>query len=138
MANALAARQRDPYQAVIAELTGLRQLERGWDSYDAESVNRDALINAIEFVNQFRSLSEPVPPPAVGVAPDGGVIMRWVTVDREVDVVYRPGYGGTFAVLRRDTRDIVREGNLGNVDPLKVVVGADVLGWKQLEQRAKR
>lgn len=136
MAQAVAS--RDPYRTLIDELVALRKRERGWDSYDGEPASYPALLSAIHLVNSFQDLgTPPVPPPRAGLNADGSVILLWITVDRNVDIVFRDS-GGEYSVVRRDTDEIAEEGPLDKIDPLKDVVAAHVLGWRPLERSPAR
>jgi hypothetical protein len=120
------------YSDVITEIVNLVDRAPGWNSYHAPRVASDAQVRAIALVNDFDKLSGLVPPPAVGATPEGGVALRWLTRDREIDIHFT-GIDGEFAVLRRGTTEVVLEGNLRQVDPLKDIVQAHVMGYRSLE-----
>lgn len=127
----------NPYQPIIDRLVelGRTRRERNWDSYDASPVLEQAVLTAINLVNHFEDLGLLVPPPAIGVAPDGGVVMRWLTDDREVDLHFE-SRGGTYSVSRRDVDEILEDGPLGRLDTLKDIVGGHVLGRTRLTPRS--
>lgn len=127
---------RNPYQAVIGEILALQKLAQGWDSYGAEPVNKAALLRAISLVNSFEGLGKTVPPPVIGASPDGAVILRWLTLDREVDIVFRET-GGECTIMRRGTHDVLIERSLSSVDPLKDIVRAHVVEPIPLERAAR-
>jgi hypothetical protein len=55
------------------------------------------------------------------------VILRWLTPQIEIEMAFSGRKTGEFSVIRRDSREVVREGSLGPVDPLKDVVDTYVM-----------
>lgn len=119
-----------PYQAVISAILALRSRTKGWDSYDADAVPQAALLGAIDLVNRFENLGTLVPVPFVGASADGAVILRWITPDREVDLLLRDSARGEYSVMKRQSEEVVSEGTLQHLDPLKDIVGQHVVGLK--------
>lgn len=132
---ARAVDRQHPHRGVITELVQLGERKRGWDSYDGAEVDREALLVAIGVVNRLEDVGR-VPEPEVGSLADGRVLLRWLTDDREVEMLFQQ-HGGTFVVRRRDNDVIVEEKSLGRVDVLKDVIAAHVLGRKRLEHASK-
>jgi hypothetical protein len=131
---ARAVRREDPYDSVIGEILALASRKRGWNSYEADETLPSALVSAIGLVHRFRNLPAPVPPPSVGALADGRVVLRWLTPDREVEIVYFGHEMGEYSVCRRGTRDPLEEASLQRIDPLKDIVDAHVLGHRRLDQ----
>lgn len=118
---------RQPYYPLIRELLRVAELGRDWDSYGAPPVDPDAVYSAIRLVADFAKLTSPVPFPDVGPTPDGGVLLRWDLGATEVDVVYH-GDRGRYVITRLADDQILAQGELDDVDPLKEVVGRFVVG----------
>ena len=78
-----------------------------------------------------------VPVPAVGLSPDGAVVLRWLTSEHELEIAYRALHAGEYSVRRRGAGDAgVLEGSLGTLDPLKDLV--DKFVFRRLQQRPWR
>jgi hypothetical protein len=121
----------DPYRAAIDDILALAKRQSGWNSYDADPAVTAGLLGAVGLVVSFNDLDTNVPRPAVGMSPDGAVILRWLVPDREVEIAYRGIDTGDYSVLRRDTGDVVAEGSLRELDPLKDIVATYVIGQRQ-------
>ena len=121
----------DAYHQVLDDLLELAKRGPGWNSYDADQAMKDALLGAVGLVNSFHRLSAVVPRPAVGLSPDGAVVLRWLLPEHEVEIEYRGIAVGEYTVTRRTTRDVIAEGQLREFDPLKDVVGRFVAGLPQ-------
>jgi hypothetical protein len=120
------------YTDVISAIVDLGKLEPGWNSYDAPRVAEAAQLKAIALVNDFQNISAPVPPPDVGPTPEGGVALRWLTRDREIDVHFTAD-DAEYTVLRRGTTTVVTEGRLVGLDLRKDIVYAHILGNRSIE-----
>jgi len=115
-----------PYHAVIDDILALAKRAVGWDNDDPRAVSLVAQLRAITLVNSFHDLEVTVPTPAVETSANGGVILRWVTKERGVEIVLLPA-GGSYAVTDRRTGRVVQEGLLEEVEPLHDVIGLHVL-----------
>jgi len=115
------------YHAVIDDILALAKRAVGWDSADPRAVSLVAQLRAIALVNSFHDLQAAVPAPAVETSANGGVVLRWVTKERGVEIVLLPA-GGSYTVTDRRTGQVVEEGLLEEVEPLQDVVGLHVLG----------
>jgi hypothetical protein len=124
-----------PHRGAIAELVRLGERKQGWDSYDGAAVDREALLTAIGVVNRLDEFGR-VPEPEVGALADGRVLLRWLTDDREVEILFRER-GGDFLVRRLDNDTIIEEKSLVAIDVLKDVISAHVLGRRKLEHTTK-
>lgn len=114
------------YHAVIDDILSLAKRAVGWDSDDPRAVSLVAQLRAIALVNRFHDLEVAVPAPAVETSANGGVVLRWVTKERGVEIVLLPA-GGSYTVTDRRTGRVVQEGLLEEVEPLHDVVGLHVL-----------
>jgi hypothetical protein len=114
-----------PYRKAIDELIRIGRRERGWDSYNASPVDRQALLAAMALVNRLVDLG-PVPEPEVGGLADGSVLLRWPAQDKEVEIIFRD-IGGTYCIRRDDSED-VEQASLSGLDALKDIIGVHVLG----------
>jgi len=115
-----------PYHAVIDDILALAKRAVGWDSDDPRAVSLVAQLRAIALVNSFHHLELAVPTPAVETSANGGVVLRWVTKERGVEIVLLPT-GGSYTLTNRRTGRVVQEGLLEEVEPLHDVVGVHVL-----------
>ena len=52
---------------------------KGWDGYDADAVQRNALVSAFAFIDAFPSN---VPMPEVAIDPDGEISFDWFAAPR--------------------------------------------------------
>lgn len=87
-------------------------------------------------MNRFSDLgAQSVPPPDVGASPNGGVVLRWLTEDREVEIHFFAS-GGDYSVTRRKD-GATMEGELAHLDPLNDVVDAHVLARRPFEPRIR-
>lgn len=115
------------YREFLDDVFALGKRPKGWNSYDADPAIPEALLAAAELINSFWRLNGTVPRPAIGLSPDGAVILRWLTPKIEIEMAFSGRNTGEFSVVRRDSREVVREGPLGPVDPLKDVVDTYVM-----------
>lgn len=130
MAQAL--QHKYPYQEVIRDILALGHRPAGWNSYRAPKIAEQVQLRAIELVARFDDLgSASVPPPDVGASPVGGVVLRWLTDEGEVEIHFTTS-GGEYSVTRKDGQVI--EGDLGHLDPLKDIVNSHVLGRRPLQR----
>jgi hypothetical protein len=134
MVMAQALRYEHPYASVIGDLVAISKRQPGWNSYDAEQVSSAAVLSAIGLVNALSNLGGDVPAPAVGASADGGVVLRWLTREREVEIFYTGRERGDYTITRRSSREVVAEGPLAGLDPLKDIVDAHVLGRRSLDR----
>ena len=106
------------YDAVIRAIRDLAALQPGWDSYRGAPVGEEARRRALAFVTTLLThLDAPVPPPVVGPSPDGGVVLRWVSGDHEVVIIFF-GDGGEYSVAHRGCDEILEEGRVGRPESL--------------------
>ncbi len=126
-----------PYHAVIDDILSLAKRAVGWDSEDPRAVSLVAQLRAIALVNSFHDLEVAVPAPAVETSANGGVVLRWVTKHRGVEVLILPA-GGSYSVTERRTGHVVQDGLLEEVDPLQDIVGLHVLSSKETSATPKR
>jgi hypothetical protein len=122
-----AASARSPYHEIFDDILALAKRPPGWNSYDADEAVKDAIIGAVGFVNSFYKLSGIVPRPDIGLSPDGAVVLRWLLPEHEIEIEYRGFSSGDYSVIRRGSHEVVREGSLGELDPLKDIVGTFVV-----------
>jgi hypothetical protein len=115
------------YHAVIDDILALAKRAVAWDSADPRAVSLVAQLRAIALVNSFHDLPTAVPAPAVETSANGGVVLRWVTKMRSVEIVLLPA-GGSYTVTDRATGQVAQEGLLEEVEPLQDIVGLHVLG----------
>lgn len=123
----MATNVANQYREVFDDVFALGKRTKGWNSYDADPAIPEALLGVAELIHSFWRLNEIVPRPAVGLSPDGAVILRWLMPQIEIEIVFSGRNTGEFSVVRRGSREVVREGSLGQVDPLKDVVDAYVM-----------
>jgi hypothetical protein len=109
------------------DILALQKRAKGWNSYDADPARPEALLGAVELINSFWKLGAMVPRPAVGLSPEGTVVLRWLTSELEVEMEFRGHNRGEYSVVKRGSRELLREGSLNSVDPLKDVVKVFVL-----------
>ena len=109
---------------ILDDLWRLAKRAPGWNSYDADPADRDALHGAIELVNSFNFLSADidVPRPAVGLSPRGAVVLRWMRPEHEVEIEYRGKTNGEYSVLRRDPGQVVTEGQFHQFWQVKDII----------------
>ena len=117
-----------PYRGIFDDILALAKRPQGWNSYDADQAVKDAIIDALGLVNSFHKLGRIVPPPDVGLSPDGALVLRWLLPDLEVEIECRGLSLGEYSVVRRDRHTVIAEGSLEDLDPLKDIVGAFVVG----------
>ena len=111
-----------PYVGLMKTLVALSERTKGWDAYDGDPVMTEALLGALQLAASLPRLGE-IPLPAAGLAPDGAVVLRWLTPDQEIELVYRGQRAGEYSVADRATQDVILEGSLRDiVDPLKEIV----------------
>lgn len=71
--------------------------EYDWDGYGARPAHPDAVTHAVRF---FASLPRELPPPEVGVDPDGDIAFEWYSNDRVFSISVSPlgelHYAGRF------------------------------------------
>jgi len=113
-----------PYRKAIDELIRIGRRERGWDSYNASPVDRQALLAAMDLVNRLVDLG-PVPEPEVGGLADGSVLLRWPARGGDVEIIFRD-IGGLYCI-RHDDEEDVKSASLSGLDALKDIVGVHVL-----------
>jgi len=131
---ARAVRPEHPYSSLIDEILALSKRQPGWNSYGARPITAEAQLAAIALVNSFY---DRVPLPTVGGAPNGGVVLRWLTPDREIELLFAAAES-EYSVLRRDTGELVVEGRLHDVDLIKNLIQDHVLGQRALDRAAGR
>lgn len=109
---------------ILDDLWRLAKRAPGWNSYDADPADMDALHGAVELVNSFNFLStdRDVPRPAVGLSPRGAVVLRWMRPEHEVEIEYRGKTNGEYSVLRRDTGHVVMEGQFHQAWQVKDII----------------
>jgi hypothetical protein len=117
------------YHTVIDDILALAKRAVGWDSADPRAVSLVAQLRAIALVNSFHDLEVAVPAPVVETSANGGVVLRWMTKERGVEIVLLPA-GGSYAVTDRRSGQVVQEGLLEEIEPLHDVVGLHVLGHR--------
>lgn len=133
---ALHGRADVPTNPVIARILALSELKPGWNTYSAGRIAESAQLQAIAFVNSFEEHGRIVPPPsAVAPLANRGVALVWRTQDREIEVRFFPEGHADYSVSRRVDDEVVEEGSLSSVDPLKDIVDAHVLGRRSLAHR---
>jgi hypothetical protein len=120
----------DETRAVIEEILALSRRAFGWDTYRGAKVDPQAQQMAIRIVDSFPLLGY-VPRPMVGLAPDGGVILQWLTSDREIDLHFHAG-GGDYLVARRGSDEVIEEDSLHGRDVLKAIIAPHVLGRRSV------
>jgi len=122
-----------PTNPVIARILKLSELEPGWNTYKAGKVAEVAQLNAIGLVNSFESHGLTVPlPAAVAALANRGLALVWQLTDREVEIRYFPEGDGDYSITRRSDDEVVKEGRLSSIDPIKDVIEAHVLGRRPL------
>jgi hypothetical protein len=99
---------------VLDQIRNLRNLEAGWDSYDAAPVSDEAMKLALHCVYEARSFGLGYPEPIVGPTADGGVELIWQRPGREEEVhaIFSPS-GARYIVIGSDRGVAVQ----GPIDP---------------------
>lgn len=106
------------YDRVIEEVSKMEELGGGWDSYGAAPISVEARRRAIVFVSTLLThLDRPVPAPAVGPSPDGGVVFRWVSDKYDVMVTLLAD-GGEYSVVDLAKNNVIEEGQVGRPESL--------------------
>jgi hypothetical protein len=80
----------EAYRQVYERATALRQLEHGWDTYQARSTERRSLDFALQFLRDsigvLLDYGIEVPTPFLVPTPSGGVQLEWKVLDRELEL----------------------------------------------------
>lgn len=109
------------YDQVIAKLRRLpEQAKEDWDSYGGHSVPPAACQQALNFITALLAhldLDEHPPAPELGPVPEGGVVLRWMTPNYEVELTFL-AESGEYTVRERGTADVVAEGEIGRPESL--------------------
>jgi hypothetical protein len=119
--------RENPYQTVIDEIKEIQTRPPGWNGARAARVADAAAWRAIGFVYSLSDLGVDVPPPSVAPTPNGGVAIRWLTRDREVEIIFLDS-GGEYTVAKRGSEDALQSGFIGHIDLLKDVVEKHIVG----------
>lgn len=118
------------YDQAIAKIHHLAEVPQGWDSYGGDAVSAAARQQALTFITSLLAHVDPEkqpPAPEVGPTVEGGVLLRWLTGDREIELVFL-ATGGDYTVRERSTGDVVDEGEIGSPESiLRDVVRAHVV-----------
>lgn len=114
-----------PYADVLAEIDKLSALDRGWNSYRAGRITPEAQERAKAFVGRLTDLGRPVPPPSVAPTPNGGVSLRWLVGDRDVQIIFL-ARGSEYVVAERGKEDVIDAGSIDEIDPLKDLIRTHV------------
>jgi len=117
------------YGHVLDEISDLSNLQPGWNGYRAGEISKDAQKRAADFVQLLTNIPGHVPAPSVVPTSNGGVALRWLTADREVEIIFLAD-GGEYTVGKRGSEDVLDSGGLGRVDLLKQVVAEHLVGTK--------
>lgn len=107
------------YDQVISKLQRLpQQLGENWDSYGGHPVPATASQRALAFITALLAHLEDHPPaPEVGPAPAGGVILRWITAEHEVELEFLAA-AGEYTIRERRSGEVVDEGEIGRPESL--------------------
>ena len=111
----------DVLDNVFARLDEFRQLEPGWDSYDAEPISATAIKTArgLLMLSAGRLGTDGRAQPSLHVAPlaDGGVQIEWHTPSRSLEVdAQADGSLGYLLLTRTESGNQYHESDHANLD----------------------
>ena len=117
------------YTQALEDIDRLADLEGGWNSYRAPSIDALARDRAKFWLRRFWQQPYPkVPAPIVGPTSGGGVCLRWDVSGLEIEIRVEPT-GDSYNVARIDSAEPLREGSLDElVNPLKEIINPYVAG----------
>ena len=108
------------YDETIHKLRRLSEIPEGWDSYGGRAVPTGARQQALRFIASLLThvdRDEQPRAPAVGPIADGGVLLRWLTDDSEIELAFFES-GGEYIVRQRETGEVIDEGAIGRPESL--------------------
>jgi hypothetical protein len=98
----------------------LGQIPEGWDSYGGHAVSPGARQQALMFITSLLAhvdREQQPPAPEVGPIAEGGVLLRWLTAEREIELAFFAS-GGEYTVRDRKTGNVIDEGEIGRPESL--------------------
>ena len=110
----------EPIQQAIRQALALRQLSRGWNSYDARAISDRAVAHAIRFLLYTASDIKAIARPSVVPTVRGGVQLEWHSGGVDLEVEFGTRGPVSWCAEDRQTGTSYEEPVTGHEDELQI------------------
>lgn len=110
-----------PHRVEIQKIRSFSELEKNWDSYDAQEISSDVISQAVDLIKEIDKLDEEVYFSSPG--PNGEVMVELKRKDKEVEIII---YKEKMKYVTFENGDFEKQGEF------KIQILPEIIAWLNL------